>query len=59
MSATDAGGTAGETAVGDGGGAGVKTMRMREELRVAIAEELERDGDCLIYTSDAAYQLPP
>ena len=52
MSATDAGGTAGETAVGDGGGAGVKTMRMREALRDAIAEEMERDGDVFIMGED-------
>ena len=52
MSATDAAGTAGEAAVGADGESGVKTMRMREALRDAIAEEMERDGDVFIMGED-------
>lgn len=52
MSAPDAAGTAGEAAVGADGESGVKTMRMREALRDAIAEEMERDGDVFIMGED-------
>lgn len=52
MSTTDAAGTAGEAAVGADGESGVKTMRMREALRDAIAEEMERDGDVFIMGED-------
>ena len=53
MSAADAAGTTGKAeAAADGSKPGVKTMRMREALRDAIAEEMERDGDVFIMGED-------